>query len=182
MTGRVDPAADAAFPADVAPEVFWGGLEGRRGVSWGVNLDDLAKAHSGLVIAAPGMMGQVYLATPYSKVAAPRGVFDLIAARRVAESALLRMRQLAERGVCAVSPIVLSHAMVEDKKAYRGTEAAGQWALDAQFWTRWCAPLLAASSAVYVPDIPGWRDSAGIRHEVTVALSRAVPVYIAGWP
>ena len=120
MTGRIDLADAAAFPADMTTADFWTSLKDHPCVMWGVVPMHLAGRVSGVV----------YLATPYTKVAAPDGQFNLIAARRVADSAVLRARQLAELRVCAVSPIVLAQAMVEDMKASRGTKFAVGWALN----------------------------------------------------
>jgi len=74
------------------------------------------------------------------------------------------------RGVTAVSPIVLADGMCH------ATEHLDP--LDVRFWTRWCAPILAAARAVVVPDIPGWSRSEGVWHEVREALGRSLPVHV----
>jgi len=48
--------------------------------------------------------------------------------------------------------------------------------LDAAFWSRWCAPLLAACGSVAVPDFPGWQASEGVWREVIWAITHGVPV------
>lgn len=118
---------------------------------------------------------QVYLATPYT-----RPVQQMIAggwALRDAELVIAReaaaeVAELARLGVSAVSPIVLAVAL----RHARGPMAAPE-PFDADFWTRWCAPILQASGAVVVPDLPGRRESEGIWHEITVSLSRNVRVF-----
>ena len=151
---------------------FWASLEYSPAVQFGVLPAELARRVS----------GQVYLATPYIELAAPEGVFRPPIARLMANAAALRARQLAELGICAVSPVVQAQALVEDKKAHRGIRAAARWALDADYWARWCAPMRAASRALYVPDIPGWRESAAIERDVRDVVARNGPVYVAGWP
>ncbi|WP_370267440.1 DUF1937 family protein [Nioella sp.] len=154
------------------PSDFWTSLEHAPSVRFGVLPEALARRTH----------GQVYLATPYAEIAAPGGLFHLPAARQAANAAALWARQLAELGVCAVSPVVQMQAMIEDRKAHRGIRAAAEWALDAGAWLRWCAPMLAASHSVYVPDIPGWRASAAIERDVRDVVARNGPVYVAGWP
>ena len=94
----------------------------------------------------------------------------------LAKSALAATRadrhaaRLAMRGVTAVSPIVQAASMCH--------ATAHLDPLDARFWTRWCAPILAASRAVVVPDIPGWSRSEGVWHEVREALGRSLPVHV----
>lgn len=146
---------------------FWQGLTDNSLVRFGVLGRDV-----------PGIVsGQVYLATAYSKRVLAEGVFSEDLSRRLANEAAFVQMALAKLGVTAVSPIAQAHLML----------MAGVWgpdrgsvALDAAFWIRWCAPMLDASTWVYVPDLPGWCESDGIRHEVTQALRCNKPVLIGG--
>ncbi|MCW1932630.1 DUF1937 family protein [Pararhodobacter zhoushanensis] len=158
----------------IAPDAkaFWATLRDHPAVRFGVTVEAMAMV----------ARGQVYLATPYTRLAAPTGVYDPARAEDAAALAAQWQRWLAMRGVTAVSPIVQSQAVTRDVRSWKGGAAAASLALDAAFWTRWCAPMLDASSAIYVPCIAGWRDSDGIRHEVESFVARPRPVYVAGWP
>lgn len=153
---------------------FWAAQAGHPALTCGVDPLELRRLSS----------GQVYLATPYSRLAAPDGVYLPQAARAASEAAVRDLIALAEMGVSAVSPIVLAQAMVDRRLC--GVSAPGAqarihgWALDAGFWTRWCAPILEASACVYVPALPGWRESVGVMHEVAEFLGRPRPVYLEG--
>ncbi|WP_323021200.1 DUF1937 family protein [Pararhodobacter sp.] len=147
---------------------FWASLTDNPVVRFGVQ-----------VSAVPGIVsGQVYLATAYSKRVLTGGQFSVGRSRIVADAAAAIQMNLARKGVTAVSPIVQAHQMLV--AGIGVPELLHEWALDAAFWTRWCAPMLDASTWVYVPDLPGWRESDGIRHEVTHALRRNKPVLIGG--
>lgn len=138
------------------------GLDALRGsllVHWGQSPRDVAKRASGLV----------YLATPYTKRAAPGGVFDWGAADRAARDAAECASILSFQGCTAVAPIVLAHQMIAVQLGTSRQKIAERNALDAAFWTRWCAPLLWACRFVYVPDLTGWRESEGIAHEIAQA-------------
>lgn len=105
----------------------------------------------------------VYLATPYSReVVGPDGEWQEWLSRRAYLRAAHAVAQLAPHGVTAVSPIVQAHAMCSIDRRIDP--------LDHDFWANWCAPLLAACTMVFVPDLPGWSCSAGIWHEVTYAM------------
>lgn len=121
--------------------------------------------------------GQVYLATPYSKLVRVSGRFVAERSRGLADAAAELQMDLAVRGVTAVSPIAQAHHMLMLGAC---PEHRGKVALDADFWTRWCEPMLDASAWVYVPDLPGWRESDGIWREVAHALRRNKPVLIGG--
>lgn len=121
------------------------------------------------------MVGPVYLATPFTKLATgPDGQLVPLRAKLAARAAAKRVADFANAGVSAFSPIVLSWAACD----------ADGWLnpLDQDFWMRWCEPFLAACTAVVVPAIPGWRDSDGVLAEVTWALRRNRPVFLVdGW-
>jgi hypothetical protein len=80
------------------------------------------------------------------------------------------LSRLARVGVTAISPIVQSAEMVHAEAFERVRDAARLDPLDAGFWTRWCTPILNVCSAVVVPDIDGWPESAGVLHEVLETL------------
>ena len=126
--------------------------------------------------AARRLSGLVYVATPYTKLAAPRGVFDWPRADAAAHKAAGAVAMLAMRGVSAVSPIVIAHAACDWWHSQVNAGFAERAALDAMFWTRWCAPLLDAARMVYVPAIEGWHESDGVAREVAHALSGCKPV------
>jgi hypothetical protein len=50
--------------------------------------------------------------------------------------------------------------------------------MDATIWEKINAPLLAASQAVVVPDLPGWTASAGVMDEIHTALRAGKPVFL----
>ena len=152
-------------------KAFWATLRDHPAVRFGVTVEVMAMV----------ARGQVYLATPYTRYVAPAGVYEPDRAEYITTLAVNWQRWLAMIGVTAVSPIVQAQAVVRDVRSWKGGAAAASLALDAAFWTRWCSPMLDASSAIYVPDIPGWRDSDGIRHEVDDFIARPRPVYVAGW-
>ncbi len=120
--------------------------------------------------------GQVYLATPYTRrvqaMTRTQGIALVDAEKAVAREAAAEVAELARLGVSAVSPIVqavaLRHALPEGLRPDPFDDA---------FWTKWCAPMLQASCAVVVPDLPGRRESEGIWHEITTSLARNVRVF-----
>ncbi len=115
--------------------------------------------------------GLVYLATPYSREAVRDGIiWDMRLSLQMQGHAERHAAALAARGITAIAPIALAAGM-----CHQSHQLAP---LDARFWQRWCAPLLAASRAVVVPDIPGWDRSQGIWFEVVEALDRQMPVYV----
>lgn len=116
----------------------------------------------------------IYLATPYTRVVmGPDGKWSETLSAAAADLASSYVACFAHAGRCVVSPIVMAHAMVTAVPSLLDP-------LDQSFWTRWCAPLLARCDCVVVPEIRGWQDSAGIRHEVTAALSMHRRVYLMG--
>lgn len=151
---------------------FWAALAGDVRVRWGV------------LPGSEAVRGQVpvYLATPYSLRAAPGGVFDPGLAHEAFADAVRFLRILTLADVPAVAPIVQSHAVICHLLAYaegdEGLAQVGAFALDGAFWEALNAPLLLACRALYVPDIAGWRESAGIRAEVAAMLARNRPVLV----
>lgn len=118
----------------------------------------------------------VYVATPYSKRAVtPAGVWDRWLGDVAAGCAVAACARLLHQGVTAVSPIALAHQMVVE--SMWGGRAIDP--LDQGLWQAWCAPLLEACDAVFIPDLPGWADSVGVLHEAKVTLARQRPVLVA---
>jgi hypothetical protein len=135
------------------------------------------------VRAARGLPPLVYLATPYSKRARDAaGAFDWAAADEAAREANAYCAAFERLGLTAISPIVNAHAIVRRHGVEMGPQAAAALALDAVHWTRWCAPLLAACGAVYVPALRGFDVSDGIAHEVAEALAANKPVVYEAVP
>lgn len=124
--------------------------------------------------------GQVYVATPYTKRAAPDGVFSWQGADQAAWDAANSLADLASLGVTGVSPIVQAHAVVRALVGPLGDESAAALALNADFWVRWCAPVLMASRVVWVPDIVGRFASDGVAGEVAQAIADNKPVFVEG--
>lgn len=126
----------------------------------------------------------VYLASPYSKIAVNReGRWDIGRSMTASTRAAMWSARFAERGVSAVSPIVLSAEMCHLRVPSLCLEGHGPLRLnpmDAAFWTRWCFPLLVACDAVVVPPIEGRDRSAGVWGEVVTALGASKTVYWIG--
>jgi hypothetical protein len=159
-----------------AAAAFWAGLSGDPRVRWRVKPAD------------PLLRGvqPVYLATPYSRRAAPDGVFDLALADAAAADAARVLRIMTQAEISAIAPIAQAHLVIRDLWAdadgAEGRARVGAYALDAGVWARWCRPLLHACRGVHVPAIVGWCESDGIRFEVADALARNVPVFVQGGP
>lgn len=148
--------------------IDWQALDASQPVHliWGVTPADIA-ARIG---------GQVYLATPYSKrVVGPDGRWCPSRNNHLLVEAASEWRAMARAGVSAVSPILAAAAALTPDVAGRPEDLSP---LDAAFWTRLDAPILAASAAVAVPDLPGWHESEGIWHEVNTALKYNKPVFM----
>ena len=107
-----------------------------------------------------------YLATPYTKIAQfDAGGFDPVESMECAVRAARWARLFALEGVTTVSPIIQSVEMIHSEFLEESLDP-----LDAQFWERWCFPLLRQSEVVIVPPIGGWDTSDGIWGEVRYAL------------
>lgn len=154
---------------------FWAALAAHQGTG---------RVHFGqdLKSAAARIFGPVYLATPYSRRALIDGRFDWDAADRAAAQAGWQVIALARRGITALAPVVLAHAgcraVAGDTPA--AADQMARLAADGPFWAVWCAPLLDACKFVWVPQIDGWRESAGIRAEIVSALEAGKIVLIEG--
>ena len=140
-------------------------------IKWGATPADVAATCKGVM---------VYVATPYSlRTVDARGVWCQNKSMDLGIEAAFQVARLQQLGVSAWSPIV-SSAMVCDVLS----EMAGEFGqrmidpMDADFWEGINAPLLAASQAVVVPDLPGWDASAGVMDEIHAALRAGKPVYM----
>lgn len=125
----------------------------------------------------------VYMASPYSReVVGADGVWEYARSVEVVRKAALAQAALMAAGVTAISPIVMSGAMVHATCRFEARRAAGFDGvvdpLDGAAWLQWCWPLLRVCGAVVVPDLPGWDRSNGIWAEVMFAIDRAIPVFV----
>ena len=114
--------------------------------------------------------GQVYLATPYTEQVKTSGEFDEYRSEVAGSQAARWLLRLNRADVAAVSPVVMAVAML------REDQERSLRPLDEGFWAVWCRPMLAASSAVAVPMLPGWDRSRGIWAEVMTALRATITV------
>lgn len=121
----------------------------------------------------------VYLATPYTRRAAgPDGCWCAERSRAALAEAAREAARLAAVGVTAVSPVVLAVSMVEAEAEAGAVPGPRLDPMDEGFWRDWCRPILDACCAVVVPDLPGWRESAGVWREVRLALAWQRPVFL----
>lgn len=103
----------------------------------------------------------IYLASPYSHP-------DELQQRTrfmLAEQATAKM---LSDGRIVFSPIVHCHAI-----AVKYTLPT-----DFTFWQRYCIGMLTKASEFAILDIPGWRESKGVIHELSVARAMQLPVYM----
>jgi hypothetical protein len=105
--------------------------------------------------------GFVYLASPYSKLAATVGLDE--ATRVVAMAA----GSLMSEGCVVFSPIVHGHHV---------SEAYGLDKLDQEFWMGKCYPIASKAAVCVVLKFEGWRESEGVKAEVEFFKSLGVPV------
>lgn len=132
-----------------------------------------------------GGKGVAYVATPYSREAVDgNGLWSFECSGRAAHLAAIELNQLRLAGVSAISPIVQAHAMIGATGFKQAIGESGAVAfvpridpLDAALWMRWCRPLIAASSCMVVPELPGWERSSGIRAEFITAINQGKPVF-----
>lgn len=115
-------------------------------------------------------LAPVYLATPYTLRAQVNGKWSYEASLYASAQAARELGRLARVGVSGISPIVQSAEMVHAEVSERARKVEALDPLDAEFWERWCRPLLNVSGAIVVPDIEGWEDSAGVHREVMWTL------------
>lgn len=114
-----------------------------------------------------------YLATPYSKLAVDLdGQFCHVRSDFAGQEAAKWLAHCGVNGITAVSPIVQSVAML-GADPVRALNP-----LDERFWSAWCAPMLWACSAVIIPQIDGWSQSAGVLFEAHSALKAMKPVFV----
>jgi len=131
--------------------------------------------------AAAHVAGLVYLATPYTRrVARVGGRVSWLESAQCSFEAAQYVDGFSDLGVTALSPIVLAHAACRARLVRLQLQHVNRRALDATFWTAWCAPLLAACRVIYVPDLPGWRESAGVAFEIQAGLDGGKIVILEG--
>ena len=141
-------------------------------IKWGATPADVAETCKDVM---------VYVATAYSlRTVDENGKWCPFRSMDLAREAAREVAVLQGLGVSAWSPIV-SSAMVcraDVGMAARGTVDRLIDPMDADFWEKINAPLLAASQAVVVPDLPGWTASAGVMDEIHTALRRNTRVFL----
>lgn len=150
--------------------VDWAGLAARYAFDGG-----LLDLRASIVDVSRRLEGrQVYLAAPFSKqVVDPySGRFETWRGDAVVQEAARWSAMLSANRVTAVSPVVLSSAML-------GADMGGVLdPLNSGFWRNFCAPILASSSAVIVPPIAGAMDSEGVFYAAAYALRRNTRVMV----
>lgn len=121
----------------------------------------------------------IYLATPYTnRVTGADGRWSYEASLHASAQAARELGRLARVQVTGISPIVQSAEMVHAEAFERQIDGLALDPLSRAFWLRWCVPLLNVCGAIVVPDIEGWRESAGVYSEVMWALRETnVPVF-----
>jgi hypothetical protein len=102
-----------------------------------------------------------YLATPYSKW--PTGIHNAF----VAASALAA--KLMRDGVKVYSPIAHTHPLA----IYGNIDA-----LDHSIWLPFDESMMRVSEALLVAQMPGWKTSRGIAHEIDFFEKLARPVHL----
>lgn len=113
------------------------------------------------VIAEVKKLGGIcYVASPYSKYkmglnAAAYDVADVTA-------------KLMRHGICALSPIIHGHEV---------TRIGRLDALDQEFWKAIDKPFVDAASACVVVLMDGWRESAGVQHEIEEFTKAGKPIF-----
>ena len=111
----------------------------------------------------------VYLASPFTQLARlPEDAPSATGMLRASDRAGLWLGRLADEGVTAISPVVISVSMI-----MAGCRLPP---FDHHAWMQWCKPLMNAAPAILVAPVDGWRESEGIRAEVTWAWHWGVPV------
>lgn len=125
-----------------------------------------------IVTRAKGKL--IYLATPYSKlVVDAEGVWSEFKSDLNGSVAVGWQSELAGHGLTSISPIAASMAICEMASADYDLDQ-----LDAEFWERWCFPLLARSEALVIPPIDGWDESVGVWREAVYFLKHCRPVFV----
>lgn len=105
--------------------------------------------------------GFVYLASPYTKLAATVGLDE--AARSVA----LAAGALMDEGCVVFSPIAHGHAVAS---------AYGFDKVDQGFWMAQCYPMVSAAAVCAVLKLDGWATSSGVQAEVDMFVKDGKPV------
>lgn len=100
-----------------------------------------------------------YLATPYSKY--EKGLYQAF------EDACRISARLLTRGVKVYSPIAHTHPI-----AMHG----GLDPLDHKIWLPFDEAMMRVADALVVAQMDGWRESYGVRHEITYFASECRPI------
>ena len=111
------------------------------------------------------MTGFVYIATPYTKY--PDGITQAFV------DACKVTAQFVRRGISAYSPIAHCHPVATH---------GGINPLDCALWLKFDQAIMDAASELYVIQMPGWDDSAGITHEIDHFRKAGKPVSFFSWP
>jgi len=111
-----------------------------------------------------GLLGYVYVATPYSRYKLGHAIAHIHACKATAE--LMRL------GFAAVSPIAHSHPVSVHGPLDH---------LDQEFWLRQNIPLMDGASALVVVKLPGWRESVGVLDEIDRFIRDEKPIVFWDW-
>lgn len=111
------------------------------------------------------MIGYYYLASPYSKFDMGLGAAHIVACQIAA--------RLIRAGYSVYSPIAHTHPI-----AVHGEIDPR----DHKIWLPVDAPLMNAAIGVFVAQIPGWRESLGVQHELAWFREQKRPVMFVRWP
>lgn len=106
-------------------------------------------------------MGYYYLATPYSK-----WVHGLDDANALAQ--LITSRIMLER-VPVFSPIAHNHGIASFLQDMFG---------DYDFWMEVDKPMFDAAHGLLIADLPGWRESKGVKMEIDWCVAQRKPYWL----
>lgn len=104
-------------------------------------------------------MSFIYLASPYTH--ADPAVMEERYRRAVAICA-----ELFTRGEFVFSPIVHCHPIAVAHNLPR----------DIAFWHEYSRKMLLAANELWVAELDGWRESAGVAFEIELALEHGIPI------
>lgn len=105
-------------------------------------------------------MKLIYLASPYSKYPYGREAAYLEACKEAA--------RCMQSGVAVFCPIAHSHSI--EKEGLDGNIMDGDWWLIQDF------AVLKKCDELWVYQMPGWKDSYGVRKEIEFALKNNIPI------
>lgn len=105
------------------------------------------------------MSGYIYLASPYTHP-------DPAVRQQRYEAAVKAAGFALYEGFVVYSPVAHSHPI------YQACDLPDTW----DFWKHPSLTMLEKAAAMYILDIPGWKESTGIRAEVDRAIDLSIPV------